>query len=72
MRQATKRKSRARPLIADVSGSKCFSDLRWSKNQVFATFARDGSSYSYPMSRKEAKAWFGAESLGQYFDENIR
>lgn len=40
-----------RPLIADQA-SACFDDLRYSQSAggVFATFAKDGSTYFYPMS----------------------
>ena len=66
-----KRRSRAKPLIADTSDSACFSDLRWKGGVAYATFARDGSQYEYDMSRSEFKDWMD-DDLGAYFNENIR
>lgn len=60
-------------LVADQASS-CFDDLRYSQSAggVFATFAKDGSSYFYPMSRADAVEWFDDESLGEYFNEVVR
>lgn len=44
-----KRQSRAKPLIADVSGSDCFNSLVFTGGEVIAQFAKDGSVYAYPM-----------------------
>ena len=62
-----------RPLIADQASS-CFDDLRYSQSAggVFATFAKDGSSYFYPMSRADAQEWFDDDSLGEYFNAMVR
>jgi hypothetical protein len=67
-----KRTSRAKPLIADVGGSTCFNSLVYANGEVIAQFAKDGSVYSYPMSRADAKDWFNDDSLGEYFNAEIR
>lgn len=63
---------RGKPLVWD-GDSECFSDLRYSPSAggVYATFARDGSQYFYPMSRAEAKDWFG-DDVGRVFNAEIR
>jgi hypothetical protein len=66
------RKSRAKGLIADVSASSCFNSLVYSGGEVIAQFAKDGSVYSYPLSRADAEDWFNAGSLGSYFNAEIR
>jgi len=73
MGMTKKRRShhKQKPLIADTSDSACFDDLRYANGQVFATFSKDGSQYSYPMSRQDAKEWFDSD-LGRYFNENVR
>ena len=60
-------------LTADQA-STCFDDLRYSQSAggVFATFAKDGSSYFYPMSRADAQRWFDDDSLGEYFNAIVR
>lgn len=67
------RNKRSKLLVADTSDSACFDDLRYSASAggVFATFAKDGSQYFYPMSRADAKEWFGSD-LGSYFNEQVR
>ncbi len=67
-----KRQSRAKPLIADVSGSDCFNSLVFTGGEVIAQFAKDGSVYAYPMSRADAKEWFSDDSLGEFFNSEIR
>jgi hypothetical protein len=63
-----------RPLVAPAADSECFSDLRYSPTAggVFATFRRDQSQYFYPMDRGEAREWFGDESLGKFFNAEVR
>lgn len=58
-------------LVADEASS-CFSDVRWKAGQAFVTFARDGSQYSYPMSRSDFEEWMDSGSLGKFFNEVIR
>lgn len=67
--QQQKRSSRA--LIADTSGSVCFDDLRFKGGVAYATFAKDGSQYQYPMSRADFQDW-ASDDLGKYFNENVR
>jgi hypothetical protein len=66
----TATRSRAKPLIWPGE-SKCFDDLRFSKGQVFATF-NDGSQYTYPATRAEAKNFFASPSVGKTFNEEWR
>jgi hypothetical protein len=65
------RKSNAN-MVADQESS-CFSSLTYSQSGggVFAEFT-DGSSYFYPMSRSEAVEWFSDDSLGEYFNYEVR
>lgn len=65
------RASRAKIIEPDLN-SKCFSDLAYSGGEVVATFARDGSTYTYPMSKREALEWFDDESAGQFFNAFVR
>lgn len=60
-------------LTADQA-STCFDELVYSQSAggVFATFAKDGSSYFYPMSRADAQEWFDDDSLGEYFNAMVR
>jgi hypothetical protein len=62
-----------RPIVADASDSQCFSDLRFSPKDggVYAEFRRDGSQYFYPMTRADAREWFG-DDLGRYFNSSVR
>ncbi|MGD0332971.1 MAG: hypothetical protein ABSA90_06905 [Xanthobacteraceae bacterium] len=59
-------------LTADQD-SACFDELVYSQSAggVFATFAKDGSQYFYPMSRSDAKEWFD-DDLGRFFNAVIR
>ncbi len=59
-------------LTADQD-SACFDELKYSQSAggVFAVFAKDGSSYFYPMLRVDAQAWFD-DDLGRYFNAMIR
>jgi hypothetical protein len=66
------RRSRAKTIVADVGDSECFTDLRFRNGEAFATFARDGSSYSYEMSRADFREWMDADSLGKFFNSFIR
>ena len=62
---------RSKPLVADTDGSTCFTDLRYSGGFAYGTFT-DGTSYSWPCSASEFKEWRDDNSLGGYFNENIR
>ena len=71
---APKKRSHHRQVVlVPDAGSACFSDLRYSSRDggVYATFARDGSQYFYPMSKADAKDWF-QNDLGEYFNANVR
>jgi hypothetical protein len=65
------KRSRAKPLVADTSDSKCFADLRWRSGTAYATF-NDGGSYTYDVSRKDFKEWANSGSLGGWFNEELR
>jgi hypothetical protein len=66
-----KHHKRSKTIEADASGSTCFSALEWFGGMVTAEF-RDGSVYTYEMTRKEAKDWFNDDSLGGYFNDAVR
>jgi len=61
----------SRTLIADTSDSACFDNLRFKGGVAYATFAKDGSQYQYPMSRTDFQDW-ASDDLGKYFNENVR
>jgi hypothetical protein len=68
-----KRQTRAKTLVADASNSSCFDDLRYSNGVVSASFANPTiGTWEYEMSLKEAREWFSDDSLGGYFNDNIR
>jgi len=71
-----KRASRAKELVADVSGSECFDSLVYKDGTVTASFIGPASGeWQYDMSLAEAREWFAEAdggSLGQYFNDNIR
>jgi hypothetical protein len=68
-----KRASRAKTLEADCSGSTCFDSLSFKAGTVRAVFANPTvGEWTYEMSRAEAREWFDDDSLGSYFNENIR
>jgi hypothetical protein len=69
----TKRASRATELKADVSGSSCFSAAKFKNGVLSLTFANPTiGTWQYEMSRSEAKEFFDSESLGGFFNDNIR
>jgi hypothetical protein len=68
-----KRPSRAKELKADVSGSSCFSAAKFKNGVLSLTFANPTiGTWEYEMSRAEAKEFFDAPSLGEFFNSNIR
>jgi hypothetical protein len=68
-----KRASRAKELKADTSGSTCFSAAKFKNGVLSLTFANPTvGTWEYEMSRAEAKEFFDSESLGGYFNDNIR
>lgn len=70
-----KTKSRGGNLVADTGDSECFDDLYYDKasGTVVASFIGPSSGvWEYPMSRADAKDWFGADSLGGYFNAFVR
>jgi hypothetical protein len=66
------RKSRAKTLVADTSGSACFDDLRYRDGTVTAVFAKNGAEYEYDMSLADAREWFDSDSLGEFFNSEVR
>jgi len=68
-----KRPSRAKTLEADCSGSSCFEALSYRDETVVASFANPTiGEWTYDMSLKDAREWFNDESLGGYFNDNVR
>jgi hypothetical protein len=58
-------------LVADCSDSEAFSDLRYSKGQVFGTFRRDGYTEVWDTDKSTAKEWFNSGSLGGFYNSEI-
>ena len=68
-----KRQSRAKTLIADTSGSECFDSLTYRDGTVTASFIGPAAGvWEYDMSLAEAREWFADDSLGGYFNDNVR
>ena len=68
-----KRASRAKTLVADTSGSECFDSLVYRDGTVTASFIGPAAGeWRYDMSLAEAREWFNSDSLGGYFNDEIR
>ncbi|HUE11650.1 MAG TPA: hypothetical protein VMQ54_11955 [Steroidobacteraceae bacterium] len=68
-----KRPSRAKTLTADTSDSECFDSLTYKNGVVTASFIGPAAGvWEYSMSRAEAAEWFSDDSLGGYFNDNVR
>jgi hypothetical protein len=68
-----KRASRAKTLVADTSGSSCFDSLVYKNGLVTASFKNPTvGDWDYQMSLAEAREWFNSDSLGGYFNDEIR
>jgi hypothetical protein len=68
-----KRASRATELKADTSGSSCFSAAKFKNGVLSLTFANPTvGTWEYEISRAEAKEFFDSESLGGWFNDNLR
>jgi hypothetical protein len=65
------KRSREKTIVADQA-STCFDDLRWKNGTAFATFAKDGSQYEYEISRQQFLEWIADESLGGFFNFEVR
>lgn len=73
LKPTPKRASRAKTLVADVSDSTCFADLRYRNGIVSATFANTTQgTWEYEMSLSDAREWFSDGSLGGFFNDNVR
>jgi len=71
--KATKRATRAKTLVADTSGSECFDSLTYKNGVVTASFIGPAAGdWEYDMSLAEAREWFSDDSLGGYFNDNVR
>jgi hypothetical protein len=67
------RASRAQTLVADTSGSECFDSLVYRDGTVTASFVGPAAGvWEYDMSLSEAREWFSDDSLGGYFNDEIR
>ena len=63
----------SKALAADTSDSVCFSSLTWRNGVATVTFARDGKTYEYDVSRKEFLEWRADnEGLGEWFNRVLR
>jgi hypothetical protein len=68
-----KRTSRAKTLSADCSDSECFDRLTYRDGVVTASFIGPAAGeWEYDMSLAEAREWFNSDSLGGYFNDEIR
>jgi hypothetical protein len=68
-----KRQTRAKTLSADTSGSECFDRLTYKDGTVTASFIGPAAGeWDYDMSLSEAREWFSDDSLGGYFNDNVR
>ena len=68
-----KRPSRAKTLVADTSGSTCFDSLTYKNGVVTANFIGPAAgTWEYSMSLAEAREWFNSDSLGGYFNDEVR
>ena len=68
-----KRASRAKSLEADTSSSSCFDSLTFKFGVVTASFSNPTiGDWDYEMSLKDAREWFAAESLGGWFNDNLK
>jgi hypothetical protein len=69
-----KRASRAKTLVADTSNSSCFDSLVYQDGTVTASFANPTVGvWEYDgFTLAEAREWFNDDSLGGYFNDNVR
>ena len=68
-----RRQTRAKELKADTSGSTCFSAAKFKNGVLSLTFANPTiGTWQYGMSRAEAKEFFDSESLGGWFNDNLK
>ena len=67
------RATRAKTLVADTSGSTCFDSLTYKNGVVTANFIGSAAgTWEYSMSLAEAREWFNSDSLGGYFNDEVR
>ncbi len=71
---ASAKAGKAEDHITVNKASTCFSDLEWNDGVATATFAKGGGAgtYDYEMSREGFLDWASDDSLGEYFNTNIR
>jgi hypothetical protein len=68
-----KRASRAKTLEADTSGSSCFDSLTYDSGVVTASFSNPTiGDWDYDMSLKDFREWASSESLGGWFNDNLK
>jgi hypothetical protein len=73
LKPPAKRQTRAKTLVADTSGSECFDSLVYRDGTVTASFIGPAAGeWQYDMSLADAREWFGADSLGGFFNDEIR
>lgn len=66
------RKKPPKVIVADVSGSTCFADLRWKNGTAFFTFARDGYEDSAEMDRDTFEEWASDGSPGGWYNSELK
>jgi hypothetical protein len=62
---------KSKTLVADCSGSDCFSELIYKDGQIFGTFARDGYQEIWDTDKRTAQEWFNSGSLGGFYNSEI-
>jgi hypothetical protein len=58
--------------LVATTPSTCFDDLSWEDGVASGTFVKGGQTYDYEMSREEFLEWADDDSLGGYFNDNVR
>jgi len=68
-----KRQSRSKTLVADTSNSECFDSLTYTDGVVTASFSGPAAGiWEYDVDLATAREWFDDDSLGGYFNDQIR
>jgi hypothetical protein len=69
----TAKKPNAGATIIANKASTCFDNLEWNDGVATATFTnKTAGDWDYEMTREEFLEWAQSDSLGEYFNENIR
>ena len=69
----TNKKPNAAASIVANQDSTCFDNLEWNDGIATATFAnKTAGDWDYEMTREEFLEWAQSDSLGEYFNDEIR